>query len=456
VNTLTHPGTTVGWWRPQPKVQPQTYAGAATDEAVGSRIAFRGLVAFTAILLLSPQAWFPVLGALRIAFLAAGLAIGAHIFDRIVRRDAAPPFNPEVALALLLVSWGVVTLPMSYWAGGSLEILTNQYLKAVAFFWLVGTLATTGPRLTTLAWTLALCSIPLAATGIKNYFSGELLSTGVPGLKRIYGYMGGSGLTANPNDLALMLNLIIPISAALMFSSRRWVFKAVAAASVLLSMAAVVLTFSRAGFLTLATTGLMLFVVLVRRKSAGAATLLLLIAIAAPVMMPAGYADRLSTITNIETDRTGSAQGRWHDFIVAAEVIGRNPVVGVGMGNDALALNEYRGEDTWRSVHNAYLQYAVDLGLPGLFLFAALHIMCFRAARRVERRVDRDPALRHLSYLAAGIQIALAAFLVAAMFHPIAYQFYFFTVAGLAVALKNTCRTELGHARLAPHSLKYS
>jgi hypothetical protein len=26
------------------------------------------------------------------------------------------------------------------------------------------------------------------------------------------------------------------------------------------------------------------------------------------------------------------------------------------------------------------------------------------------------------------------------MFHPIAYQFYFFTVAGLAVALKNTAR----------------
>ena len=36
------------------------------------------------------------------------------------------------------------------------------------------------------------------------------------------------------------------------------------------------------------------------------------------------------------------------------------------------------------------------------------------------------------------------------MFHPIAYQFYFFTVAGLAVALKNACRAETVHARTAP------
>src|SRR5688500_11887998 len=127
-----------------------------------------------------------------------------------------------------------------------------------------------------------------------------------------------------------------------------------------------------------------------------------------------------------------------------------NPIFGVGIGADMLALNEYRGTDTYRSVHNAYLQYAVDLGLPGLILFAWLHIMCFRNARRVERRADAEPALRHLAPLAAGIQISLVAFFVAAMFHPIAYQFYFFTVAGLAVALKNASRAETVHAETAP------
>jgi hypothetical protein len=34
------------------------------------------------------------------------------------------------------------------------------------------------------------------------------------------------------------------------------------------------------------------------------------------------------------------------------------------------------------------------------------------------------------------------------MFHPIAYQFYFFSIAGLAVALKNTYRAEMTRTHL--------
>jgi hypothetical protein len=75
-----------------------------------------------------------------------------------------------------------------------------------------------------------------------------------------------------------------------------------------------------------------------------------------------------------------------------------------------------------------------------MLLFAWLHIRCFRNARRVERLASLDDAFRPLGPLAAGIQVSLVTFFVAAMFHPIAYQFYFFTIAGLAVALTNTTR----------------
>ena len=95
--------------------------------------------------------------------------------------------------------------------------------------------------------------------------------------------------------------------------------------------------------------------------------------LAAAPMMPSGYIDRLSTITDIEADATGSAQGRWADFQLASTVVAHNPILGVGIGQDMLALNEVRGRSTWRSVHNAYLQYAVDLGLPGMLLFLWLH-----------------------------------------------------------------------------------
>jgi O-antigen ligase len=113
------------------------------------------------------------------------------------------------------------------------------------------------------------------------------------------------------------------------------------------------------------------------------------------------------------------------------------------MGQDILALDQIRSRPTWRSVHNAYLEYAVDLGVPGLLLFLALLAASVRSARRVEIRAAREPSLRDLSILASGVRIALLAFVVGALFHPIAYQFYFFCVAGLAVAITRVCRSEL-------------
>ncbi len=424
------PAPTV-WWRQDDGGVDEAPAPTTTT----GRVAFASLVVFTGILLLSPQIWLPILGSLRIALLAAGLAIAAHLLQRLADHQPTP-FATEVVLAVLLVCWAVITVPVSYWPGGSVNVLTDHYLKAVVFFWLIGALVATTSRLRVFAWTLVVCSIPLAATALNNYVSGVFLSTRVPGVHRIYGYYGGSGIAGNPNDLALMLNLVIPMAAVMMMSARSATGRWLAAATLVLDAAAVVVTFSRAGFLTLATT-LVLFVFwLVRRRAAGTAAVLLLAGLFALPYLPRGYADRLSTITDMAADRTGSAAGRWNDYQVALGVVAHNPIIGVGIGQDVLAMNEYRGVSDWISVHNAFLQYAVDLGVPGLLLFLWLYVMCLRSARAVERRSAREPALGDLAHLAAGVQIALVAFGVAAFFHPIAYQFYFFSIGGMAVALK--------------------
>jgi len=404
-------------------------------------------VAFTFVLLLSPQAWFPVLKLIRIAFLAGGIAMAAHVMERTAHKQPITPLAPEIGIAFALILWSMITIPMSYWPGGSVHLLMDQYLKAIAFFWLLAIIITTPARMRGLAWSLTLCAIPLAVTGIWHYLSGNVMKTTQDGLVRVVGYMGSSGLTGNPNDLALMLNLIIPLTGALALSSGG-ATRLFAVGVALLSMGGVIVTFSRAGFLALAAIFFMFLLVLVRRKSSGAAIALLVLALSVPMVLPKTYVDRLSTITNLEQDKTGSAQGRYKDLGIALEVVSHNPVIGVGLGQDMIALNQARGLYTWRSVHNVYLQYAVDLGIPGFLLFAWLHLLCFRSAWAVERRARTDPAVAELGPLATGIQVSLIAFLVAAMFHPIAYQFYFFSIAGLAVALKNTCRAEIARARL--------
>ena len=172
----------------------------------------------------------------------------------------------------------------------------------------------------------------------------------------------------------------------------------------------------------------------------------LVIALVSIPLLPSGYLDRLSTIKDTEADQTGSAQERWRDMIAAASFILRNPIIGAGVGMNVLALNEERGA-TWMNVHNVYLQYAVDLGIPGLVLFLLLMVGCIKSAMFVQRHSAGVPAFRELFYLAEGIQISLIAFSVAALFHPVAYHFYFYYIAGLAIAVKAMYEAEHKNAR---------
>ncbi len=74
--------------------------------------------------------------------------------------------------------------------------------------------------------------------------------------------------------------------------------------------------------------------------------------------------------------------------------------------------------------------------MPGLALFLALLLACLRDAREARRLRLGDPGDRELPLLAEGLQMSLIAFAVAAFFQPIAYQFYFFLIGGLAVAAR--------------------
>jgi O-antigen ligase len=432
------------WWRPERRA----IAPAVDVPEPQGRVAFNALVAFTAILLLAPQTVIPALKTLRVALAAGGLAIAAHLFDATLRRRPVLPASPEVVTAVALLLWAVLTVPFSYWPGGSVALMSDQYLKALVFFWLIAALVTTRQRLRTFGWALVLCSIPLAMTALGHFGSGTYVTTINAPLQRIGGI---AGLTGNPNDLALTLNLVIPIAGALLFTSRGVLARTVAITSLTLSIPAVIVTFSRAGFLTICAIAVASLMCFVRRRAPGPAAAVLVVSIGVLPFLPAGYLERLSTITDIDADRTGSAVGRWSDYQLSLRLVAQNPIVGVGLGQDILALDQIRLRPTWRNVHNAYLEYAVDLGVPGFLMFLALLIASIRSARRVEARAARDPALHDLGIMASGVRIALVAFVVAAFFHPIAYQFYFFCVAGLAVALKRVCRSELAATVTSVH-----
>jgi len=422
------------WWRPQaalPAGIPATTPAHADAAAPDSPIPFWALMAFTAMMLLAPHNYFPVLGPFRLAFLAAGVAIGSYVYDRLRRGQPLTILPPEIRLVGYLLGWALVTLPLGSWPGGSVGVLADMYSKTLVIFLLIANTVNTVARLRLIVGGLTLMAVPIALIGVKNFLSGAYI---VGGDNRIVGYE--SALTANPNDLALILNIIIPLALGLVLITRRPMLRAVLLASIGLQAVAVIITFSRAGFLSLATILGVFAWTMSRRPERGWAYAALTLGVAALPLLPGNYLTRLSTITNIEADATGSAQERYAQQVAAVHYVLAHPIVGAGLGMNILAINETGLSPAWMNIHNVYLQYATDLGLPGLILFLLIFLGSIKSAHLVQRRSATSPQSRELFYLATGIKTSLLSFAISAFFSPVAYQFQFYYIAGLAVAVK--------------------
>jgi hypothetical protein len=426
------------WWSPRADNHfARAWLRESSQKESEGKAAFISVVVFTFILLLSPQDWFPPLRHLRIAFLAAGGATAILLWDRWKQREPLLNLRRELLVATVLIAWAVLTLPLSYWPGGSMNVLTEEYVKSVVILWLLANAVTTAKRLRFVAVTLMLCSLPLALTVLKNYMAGNFFGTGS---ERVIGYQSALG---NPNDMALMLNLIIPSSIAMFLGASRPFVRILCVAVVGINVLGVILTFSRAGFLGLATIGVLYLARLVRREEdrKWAFTVLALLVLSVP-MLPSSYFQRISTITDIDADASGSAQARWRDNLAALKFIRGHPIVGAGIGQDILALNDVRGSK-WVQVHNVYLEYGVDLGLPGLVLFVVLCYGAWKASHSSRQQTASVPTLRHLCLLAEGVEVSVIVFAVAGFFHPVAYHFYFYYIAGLAIATRSVTNHEM-------------
>lgn len=414
------------WWRP-PQATP-TATRKVVDTA-GLDLCFWALIGFTVILLLAPQERFPALAPLRIALLSVAVAVLACGYKRLKQRLPLIQFSTDVVLMFLLAFWALLTLPFSVWPGGSAGFFTDMFLKSVVCFLLLSHALTGFRQVWGVCWCLVLCTVPLTLTTLGNYAAGIDMGAGGD---RVLGY--SSGLTQNPNDMALMLNLILPLCIALLLGTTHSLGRLFLTGVAGLIVVAVILTFSRAGFLTLVFIGGSYAWLLRSRPQRILIPIALILGMFALPLVPDSFYDRIDTIVNIEEDQTQSAQTRLADMKVAADAALAKPLVGSGIGMSILAMNEARGEH-WVDIHNVYLQLALDLGFIGLLFFILLLVQCLRdtgAVLRDSRSAGETPD--QLGLIAEALRVSLMAFALSAMFYPVAYNFYFYYFAGLAIA----------------------
>jgi len=426
------------WWRPQ-AVQASTLneAPSDTDQAV---LPFWCVMAFTAVLLFSPQTYVPALAPLRPALLVILIGVLSYVSDRWARGLPIVEWNREIGLIVGLAVLAAFTIPFSLWPGGSLGVLMD-FAKTAAIFVLLSHVVTTMTRLRLAAWLLTWMAIGLGLFALYNFMTGATIDQGA-NQDRLIGNEGA--LTKNPNDLALMVNLLLPLTVGLFLASKETWQRIVLLTAVGVEAATVVLTYSRGGAVTLAVIGLAYLWKLRRQLERSFIYAGLLAALLALPLLPSSYFDRMSTITNVEADRTGSAQERISDMIIAGKTILANPIIGAGMGMNMLVMREARGG--WLGVHNVYLEHALDLGLIGLGIFLVLLWSSLRAVAHVQHTSSSPD----LVLLAQGLQISLIAYATAALFHPVSYQYYFYYIAGLAIGARTIAGAARGRASEVP------
>jgi probable O-glycosylation ligase (exosortase A-associated) len=426
---VSTPTPTAEWWG-RGQSSPAVASMAATGRA--ERIAFGGLALLTLIVIVAPQRLFPPLATARPALLAALVAIGAALVRRAGARLPMLVINRGVLLACALLGWAVLTVPFSLWPGGSVETITDTYAKVVAVFWLIGATVDSRERLRQfIAWISILSVVPALAT-LRHYASGSFAHD------RVVTYE--AALTGNPNDLAMFLVIVMPLTLALAVTAATARSRAGFSLIVVAQVTAAVLTFSRGGFLALAAVVVVVFVKSVASRRGASALAVVVLVLAGAWLVPGRYVDHLGTIADISADQTGSAQERWDELKLAARLMLASPVLGTGIGTDVLALNAARGP-RWINVHNVYLRHGVELGVPGLALFVALMAVSFVAARGVQRPGPSGPD-RELGRLGEGVETSLIAFAVAGFFSPLAYHLPFYVVGGLAMAAETVHGSE--------------
>jgi O-antigen ligase len=241
----------------------------------------------------------------------------------------------------------------------------------------------------------------------------------------------------NPNVLAEYLLLVIPFSAAGIFTGKTKLRRALYLCAFALLCLCMLLTFSRGGWLGLLFAGAVFLVLLDRRSI----WLFFIALIALYFVLPDAVIARFTSIGNM-TD--GSTSYRVAIWLGTLSMLKDHWLCGVGPGT--AAFNAVYPSYSYESIvaphaHNLYLQLLCDCGIIGLLAFLAVVFLFFRfTCTALTRQTDRPQRLGLIASISG-----MCGFLVQSMTD---YSFYNYRVmflfwVYLTVGLLYARRTEL-------------
>jgi O-antigen ligase len=418
--------------------------GVAPAAKTGSsRVAFGGLFLFTMMLYIRPNDLVPgAFETFQIVKIVAIFTILAYLGSQLSRGKPLTAWPLEMKLLAVILLLAIGLTPVAVSPQTSIDLLGDSFFKVVTIFVLMLNLIDTRARLRSFMKLLIFCGVFIAASAVLNYFRGATAVNQSGELVRVAGY---GTFFSNPNELAMAVNLIMPFAVVFGLTSRgvkRLAFFAIAA----LLAFAVVVSFSRGGFLGLIAIGGVLLWKAGRGRRFVTLGAGLVIAGAFVVSMPSGYGDRIFTILHTDADKTNSAQERQELLARGLDVIAHHPIVGVGVGNYGIySIRQL-------VAHNSYIEIAAELGLAGLAAYLVLIFAPLRALRRIERaayarRAHWSDTERETYYVSVGLQAVIISYAVCSFFQSAEYSWYLYYLVAYTASLRRIHADE-AHANI--------
>jgi probable O-glycosylation ligase (exosortase A-associated) len=368
---------------------------------------------------------------------ATAIAVPTLVGTIFVRKMNRRFLTREMGMLLLLWIWFAYTVfhatqePLFY---DHIREAQNQLatVSKVLLMTVLTVLLVTSVR--KLKYLLLVTSLSFGILGIKGALFG--LRTG--GEFSVYG--PPDSFVADNNDLALALNISLPM---LFYLARReetrWL-RNILWAAFFCSVLSVLLTYSRGGLLGLAVV--MSMIAVKARKKALAITLLIICVFLVLTFAPGPWLERMGIFLTGNLDE--SAQGRLNAWHFAWVLATNYPLTGGGFETFTPGLFERFTPDLkFAGPHSIYFQVLGEQGFVGLGLFLTLLAFCWFTLRKLRRSAQRLGIASWVMTYTDILQASLLAYLVSGAFLPRAYFDLFYQLVASVIIVKILYRREV-------------
>ena len=262
------------------------------------------------------------------------------------------------------------------------------------------------------------------------------------------------------NDFSLVMNMAFPISFFLGLETKnnKQKFYYFGAAGVF--VVATVLSFSRGGFVGLASVGLYCWIKSPRKmvSSLLIGLFILIMSFAAPEK----YWDEVKSIQK-ENIEEGTGATRWYTWQCGLRMFLDNPIFGVGQGNFPWNFERYEPPEGFkgrlhggRAAHSLYFTLLPELGLVGTFLFFFIIFKTLKETKYFILRInsfDQNNSsvfddtvkndLKTIKFTLNGLIGALIGYLMSGIFLSVLYYPHFWLIISFFVCIFNWCEKTL-------------